>query len=82
MGESNLMYILADFTSKMIWNKVLNPIINDWGLDIKFDSHGNFELFDVTIVQAYLRFNRPGRTSIPGTLLSLRITLSIFYCNE
>lgn len=49
----NPLYILAGVTSKTIWNNVLNPLANDFGIDFKFDRYGNFNIFGVTIVQAY-----------------------------
>lgn len=52
-GENNPLYILAGVSSKTIWNNVLNPIMSDFGIDIQFDNYGNFELFGVTVVQAY-----------------------------
>lgn len=47
------LFILAGVSSKTIWNNVLNPLMNDFGFQIKFDKFGNFNLFGVTVVQAY-----------------------------
>ncbi|AVE81518.1 PBSX family phage terminase large subunit [Lactiplantibacillus plantarum] len=52
-GYDNPLYILAGVSSKTIWNNVLNPLANDFGIDFKFDRYGNFNLYGVTVVQAY-----------------------------
>lgn len=52
-GVKNPLYILAGVSSKTIWNNILNPLENDFGIQIKPDKHNSFKLYGVTIVQAY-----------------------------
>lgn len=47
------LYILAGTSKKSIYNNVLNPLFNDFGLIPDQDSIGNLHLFGVTIVLAY-----------------------------
>lgn len=47
------LYILAGTSKKNIFNNVLNPLFNDFGLVPEQDSIGNLHLFGVTIVLAY-----------------------------
>lgn len=52
-GIDNPLYILAGVSSKTIWNNVLIPLMNMFEINPAFDTHKNFKLFGVTIVQAY-----------------------------
>ena len=47
------LYILAGTSKKNIFNNVLNPLFNEFGLAPEQDSIGNLHLFGVTIVLAY-----------------------------
>lgn len=47
------LYILAGTSRKSIFNNVLNPLFNDFGLMPEQDAVGNIHLFGVTIVLAY-----------------------------
>lgn len=46
-------YILAGVSSKTIEQNILNPLRNKYGIEFKFDKHGNFILFGVKVVLAY-----------------------------
>ena len=46
-------YILAGVSSKTIEQNILNPLRNKYGIEFKFDKHGNFTLFGVKVVLAY-----------------------------
>ena len=41
------MYILAGVSSKTIQNNILQELYNRYELDIKFDKHNSFTLFEV-----------------------------------
>lgn len=46
-------YILAGVSSKTIEQNILNPLRNKYGIEFKFDKHGNFTLFGVKVILAY-----------------------------
>lgn len=52
-GVEHPLYILAGVSSKTIANNVLNPLADMYGFNFHFDKWGNFDLFGVTVVQAY-----------------------------
>lgn len=52
-GVDHPLYILAGVSSKTIANNVLTPLRQMFGIQFHFDKWGNFELFGVTVVQAY-----------------------------
>lgn len=47
------MYILAGVSSSTIHKNVLQELYNSYGIEPKFDKHGNFKIFGVKIVLAY-----------------------------
>lgn len=47
------LYILAGVSSKTIEQNILNPLRNKYGIEFKFDKHGNFTLFGVKVILAY-----------------------------
>ncbi|MBM6763114.1 PBSX family phage terminase large subunit [Ligilactobacillus agilis] len=53
VGKEHPLYILGGVSSRTIANNVLNPLSDTYGINFKFDKWGNFELFGVTVVQAY-----------------------------
>lgn len=52
-GNKNPMYILAGFSSKSIQTNILAELTNTFGIDVKFDRHGNFKLFGVEVIPTY-----------------------------
>lgn len=68
-------YILAGVSSKTIEQNILNPLRNKYGIEFKFDKHGNFTLFGVKVILAY--------TSSIGGLGAIRgLTSFGAYVNE
>lgn len=52
-GERNPRYILAGATSKSIYNNVISELLNQFGLELRPDRHGNYHLFGVEIITVY-----------------------------
>ncbi|WP_407391610.1 PBSX family phage terminase large subunit [Carnobacterium jeotgali] len=53
LGIAEPMYILAGVSSSTIQKNVLQELYNKYGIEPKYDKHGNFRLFGVKVVQAY-----------------------------
>lgn len=47
------MYILAATSSGALQNNVLQELTNKYGLEFKFDKHGNFKLFGVKVITTF-----------------------------
>lgn len=58
-------FILAGYKYENVMNNVIKPVEEEFGLDIKFDKSGNFTLFGVYVITAYLNSPR-GEASIRG----------------
>ena len=52
-SERNPRYILAGATSKSIYNNVISELLNQFGLELRPDRHGNYHLFGVEIITVY-----------------------------
>lgn len=66
MGENYTPnFILAGYKYENVMNNVIKPIEEEYGRDIKFDKSGNFVLFGVYVITAYLNSPR-GEASIRG----------------
>lgn len=54
-GVEHPMYILAAVSSNTLNTNILTELTNRYGLEFKFDRHGNFSLFGVKIITAYTK---------------------------
>lgn len=57
--------ILAGYKQENVVNNIIMPLQDEYGLDIKFDKNGNFNLFGVKVVTTFLNSPR-GEASIRG----------------
>lgn len=64
-GEPNPKYILAGFSNGTIRNNVLSELENTFGIELKPDRNGHYNIFGVEIVPAYTG-NERGMRSIRG----------------
>lgn len=54
-GVEHPMYILAAVSSNTLNTNILTELTNRYGLEFKFDRHGNFSLFGVKVITAYTK---------------------------
>lgn len=64
-GNRKPMYILAGYSSNSIQNNVLSELTNVFGLNIRYDRHGHFNLFGVEVIPTYTG-NVRGASAIRG----------------
>lgn len=64
-GEPNPKYIIAGFSNGTIRNNVLSELENTFGIELKPDRNGHYNIFGVEIVPAYTG-NERGMRSIRG----------------
>lgn len=53
VGITKPKYILAGVSSKTIYNNVISELEDIYGFNFKYDKHGQFILYGVTIIPAY-----------------------------
>lgn len=51
-------YILAGYSSGTIYNNIISELENTFGIEVKYDRRGHFQLFGVEIVPAYTGSSR------------------------
>lgn len=59
------MFILAATTSSALQNNILQELTNKYGIEFKFDKHGNFKLFGVKVITTFTETIR-GLSAIRG----------------
>lgn len=64
-GIEEPMYILAATSSSTLQNNVLQELTNKYGIEFKFDKHGNFKLFGVKVITTFTETIR-GLSAIRG----------------
>lgn len=52
-GIKEPMFILAAASSSALQNNVLQELTNKYGIEFKFDKHGNFKLFGVKVITTF-----------------------------
>lgn len=51
-------YILAGYSSGTIYNNIISELENTFGIEVKYDRRGHFQLFGVEVVPAYTGSSR------------------------
>lgn len=51
-------YILAGYSSGTIYNNIISELENTFGIEVKYDRRGHFQLFGVEVVSAYTGSSR------------------------
>lgn len=57
--------ILAGYKRENITNNIIMPLVDEFGIEVKYDQDGNFELFGVKVVTTFLN-SAQGEASIRG----------------